>query len=228
MIQAKRGTVALVTGSDAGLGEELVTHLRREGLFTRGFDISRGNDVRSPKGECPDIDILVNNAAVNRIGWLEDFEEKDWDDVVDTNAKGIYMMTRWALPALIRNKGTILNIVSNAAHLPMTGSLAYNASKGAAHIMTLQLARELGPKYGITVFGVAPNKLAGTPMSHYIEGRVVETRGWSVEEAKAYQLQSLPAREETDPKQLAEFIAFLLSQKARHKYLQGCILPYGT
>ena len=46
--------------------------------------------------------------------------------------------------------------------MPMTCSLAYNASKGAAHIMTLQLARELTKKHGITVFGIAPNKLKGT------------------------------------------------------------------
>jgi NAD(P)-dependent dehydrogenase (short-subunit alcohol dehydrogenase family) len=129
---------------------------------------------------------------------------------------------------LIASKGTILNIVSNASHMPMTTSLAYNASKGAAHIMTLQMARELSKAHGITVFGISPNKLRGTEMSKDIEDQVVALRGWTPEYAKQYQLASLLAGEETDPDALAEFVAFLLSSKQRHKYLTGCILPYGA
>ena len=151
-----------------------------------------------------------------------------WDKVMDTNAKGIYLMTKMLLPTLIKNKGTVLNIVSNASHMPMTCSLAYNASKGAAHIMTLQLARELTKKHGITVFGIAPNKLSGTGMSDSIDEQVVKTRGWTKEYAQEYQLNGLLAGEETPPERLAEFVAFLLQSKEHHKYLTGCILPYGA
>jgi NAD(P)-dependent dehydrogenase (short-subunit alcohol dehydrogenase family) len=112
--------------------------------------------------------------------------------------------------------------------MPMTTSLAYNASKGAAHIMTLQLARELTKKHGITVFGISPNKLLGTEMSKDIEDQVVKHRGWTPEFAAQYQTNALLAGEETDPAQLAEFISFILSTKSRHKYLTGCILPYGA
>ena len=91
--------------------------------------------------------------------------------------------------------------------------------------MTKQLARELKD---LTVFGIAPNRLAGTDMSNYIEERVIETRGWTREDAQAYQAQSLPTGEETDPEALAEFIAWLLSSKRRHFYLTGCVLPYGA
>ena len=151
-----------------------------------------------------------------------------WDKVMDVNAKGIYMMSRACLPSLIKNKGTILNIVSNAAHMPMTCSLAYNASKGAAHIMTLQMARELTKKHGITVFGIAPNKLSGTGMSESIDEQVVKTRGWANAYARQYQLNGLLTGEETPPQRLAEFIAYLLQSKEHHKYLTGCILPYGA
>jgi NAD(P)-dependent dehydrogenase (short-subunit alcohol dehydrogenase family) len=170
-------------------------------------------------------DVLINCAGINEINFIEDLEESEWDRVMDTNAKGIYLVTKAFLSQL--KGGTILNIVSNASHMPMTSSLAYNASKGAAHIMTLQMARELGPKHGITVFGISPNKLAGTGMSNYIDQRVVETRGWTPEYAKEYQLRALPAGEETPPWVLAEFISFLLSSKERHKYLAGTIIPYG-
>ena len=164
----------LITGSGKGLGLALTEQLTKQGHTVFGFDISKGGDVRNPDlSGISDIDILINNAGVNIINWLENFEESEWDKVMDTNAKGIYMMSKACLPMLVKNKGTILNIVSNAAHMPMTCSLAYNASKGAAHIMTLQLARELTKKHGITVFGIAPNKLSNTGMSDDLTGCIL-------------------------------------------------------
>lgn len=224
----------LVTGSGAGLGKAIVNALLRHDHDVYGFDRKFGHDVRDPAGSYlngvpPErLDVLINCAGINKTAWLEDLPEEQWDEVMDINAKGIFKMSQWALPELIKSRGTILNIVSNASHMPMTTSLAYNASKGAAHIMTLQLARELSKKHGITVFGISPNKLAGTEMSKDIEDQVVALRGWTPDYAKQYQLNSLLAGEETDPNQVAEFIAFLLADKPRHKFLTGCILPYGA
>lgn len=219
----------MVTGGGAGLGKAIANALQRDGHDVIVYDRKRGQDVCNPVGTPPSgLDILINCAGVNITGWLEDFSEADWDQVMDVNAKGIFKMTQWALPELAKTHGTVLNIVSNASHMPMTTSLAYNASKGAAHIMTLQLARELTKKHGITVFGISPNKLKGTEMSKDIEDQVVKHRGWTPEYAQQYQLNALLAGEETDPAQLAEFIAFLLNNKPRHKYLTGCILPYGA
>ena len=219
----------LVTGGGAGLGKAIVNALQRDGHEVIVFDSKNGADVRRPTGPVPErLDVLINCAGVNITGWLENFSEAQWDAVMDVNAKGIFKMTQWALPELAKTRGTVLNIVSNASHMPMTTSLAYNASKGAAHIMTLQLARELTKKHGITVFGISPNKLKGTEMSEDIERQVVQHRGWTKEFAEQYQLNALLAGEETDPVQLAEFVAFLLSNKPRHKYLTGCVLPYGA
>jgi NAD(P)-dependent dehydrogenase (short-subunit alcohol dehydrogenase family) len=223
----------LITGSKNGLGAALAVKLTNEGHTVWEYDIADGNDVRDPHfvGELAnmtELDVLINNAGVNLIDWLESFEEHQWDEVLGVNAKGIYMMTRALLPKLIESKGTVVNIVSNAAHMPMTCSLAYNASKGAAHIMTLQLARELTKKHSITVFGVAPNKMSGTGMSDSIDDQVVATRGWTKEYAQQYQLNGLLTGEETPPRAVAEFIAFLLQDKEHHKYLTGCILPYGA
>lgn len=222
----------LVTGACAGLGLAISDALAAAGHSVHAFDRKRGHDVRNPRGTyfpCPQtLDVLINCAGVNITGWLGEFSEADWDEVLDINAKGIFMMSQWALPALIANRGTILNIVSNASHMPMTTSLAYNASKGAAHIMTLQLARELTKKYGITVFGISPNKLRGTEMSRDIEEQVIKHRGWTAEYAEQYQLGALLAGEETDPAQLADFVAYLLQSKRHHKYLTGTVLPYGA
>lgn len=219
----------LVTGSGSGLGLWIACLLKRDGHRVFDYDHADGKDVRRPDLTGIDaLDVLINCAGINRIDWLADVAEQTWDDVMDINAKGIFMMTQACLPLLIESKGTVLNIVSNASHQPMTCSLAYNASKGAAHIMTLQLARELTRRYGITVFGISPNKLAGTGMSEDIDRQVVATRKWTPEEATKYQLAGLLTGEETPPVAVADFIAYLLKSKNNHKHLTGCILPYGA
>src|SRR5690554_1789601 len=213
---------ALVTGWQSGLGAAIKVALEREGYEVLPWL----GDVRSPTNLPDELDVLVNCAGINGINWLPDVTEKEWDDIVDTNAKGIFMMTQALLDPLTASRGTVLNIVSNAAHVPMRCSAAYNASKGAALILTKQLARELAPT--ITVFSVSPNKLKGTGMSRAIDDQVMATRGWSREEAVRYQLASLLTGEETPPFRVAEFIGFLLSSKDRHKYLAGCDIPYGA
>lgn len=222
----------LVTGSGAGLGAAIAAALIRAGHEVVEFDRKQKHDVRDPAGTFgpppENLDALVNCAGVNITGWLENVSDAQWDLVMDVNAKGIFKMTQWALPELIRRQGTVLNIVSNASHMPMTTSLAYNASKGAAHIMTLQLARELTKKHGICVFGISPNKLAGTEMSQDIEDQVVQHRGWTPEFARQYQLNALLAGAETPPELVADFVAYLLKTKLNHHFLTGCIIPYGA
>lgn len=227
----------IVTGGSSGLGAAIMRALHST-HYCMNFDrnVAEWMDVRTVTKAQMDavllpeekVDILINCAGVNKIGWIEDFNEQEWNDVMDINAKGIFMMTKAVLPRLVASRGTILNIVSNASHMPMTCSTAYNASKGAAHIMTQQMARELTRKYGITVFGISPNKLHGTGMSSDIERQVCKTRGWTEQQANQYQLASLLAGEETDVQTLADFIAYLLGNKQRHKFLTGCVIPYGA
>lgn len=230
--------VAVVTGGSSGLGKAVIKQLLLTQTFTHVFDWSLNTsvDVRyehSIKREAGEllaqfdgkIDVLVQCAGVNHIDFIPDLNVDDWDRVMDTNARGLWLVTKHLCEAL--RGGSICNIVSNAAHMPMTSSAAYNASKGAAWILTRQMSRELIKTHDITCFSVSPNKLSGTGMSDYIDEQVMKNRGWTREQARAYQLASLPAGEETDTNTLAEFIAFLLSTKQRHKYLAGCDVPYG-
>jgi NAD(P)-dependent dehydrogenase (short-subunit alcohol dehydrogenase family) len=220
--------VAVVTGSESGLGFGIARELEFSGYVVHRYDINLGRDVLKPnvKALPSRIDVLVNCAGINKINWLADVTEEEWDAVMDTNVKGIFKMTQACLPALKAAGGTVCNIVSNAAHMPMRCSAAYNASKGAALILTKQLARELSPE--ITVFSVSPNKLKGTGMSNDIDQQVVKTRGWTLEKAQAYQIAGLLAGEETPVDAVAEFIGYLLQDKAHHKYLTGCDIPYGA
>lgn len=183
--------------------------------------------------------ILVNCAGVNYIDWFDQANFSKFDELMVINVKAGLLLSQVLLgrkPNVIpgdektffSGTGAILNIVSNASHVPMTNSVFYNASKGAFHIATLALAREIRKTHGICVFGISPNKLANTGMSKYIEERVPDLRGWTPEQAASYQLSALPAGEETDPAMLAEFIAFLLSKPERHKFLTNTIIPYGA
>lgn len=224
---------AVVTGGSGGLGSLIMEELLGSN-FGACWDWSKpAVDLRfwpsvstaAEKIPLGKLDVLVNCAGVNDISFLPDLTLDGWSEIMDVNARAIFYTTRALLPRL--QGGTILNIVSNAAHIPMTSSLAYNASKAAALMITKQMARELKKTHDITVFSVSPNKLKGTPMSNYIDERVCKLRGWSPQEAQQYQLAALPAGEETDPKVLAEFIGFILSSKDRHKFLAGCDIPYG-
>lgn len=183
--------------------------------------------------------ILINCAGINYIDWFDQADFAKFDELMGINVKAGLMLIQNLIgkkPPVSDHEsydwfggsGAILNIVSNASHVPMTNSAFYNASKGAFHIATLALARELRKTHGICVFGISPNKLSGTGMSSYIEDRVPSLRGWTPEEAAKYQISALPSGEETDPATLAEFIAFLLSKPERHKYLTNTVIPYGA
>lgn len=230
------GKIALITGHTSGLGKATKEHLEATGWDVIGWSLESGVDVTLEPSVAlaagkifPPVDALINCAGVNYINWHEDTPIEEWDRLMNTNARSMWLVVKELI-----NRGcfmadaTVVNVVSNASHMPMTNSAAYNASKGAAHILTLQMARELKKTHNLTVFGISPNKMSGTQMSEYIDSRVCELRGWTPEEAVAYQKQSLPAGEETNPETVAEFLAFLLSSRQRHKYLHGTIIPYGA
>lgn len=208
----------------------------RANITTMKVDLESSEEIQRFCADWPGdtpVDCLINNVGINRIAMLEDFTEEWWDRLMSVNTKSIYLMSQGMLPHLkaareSRGWAAICNIVSNAAHMPMTSSLCYNATKGAAHIMTKQLARELTKRWDITVMGIAPNRMSGTQMSDYINEAVCETRGWTPEQAQEYQRQSLLAGDETPPWVVADLLAYLMGDPVRTRFLTGCIIPYGV
>jgi NAD(P)-dependent dehydrogenase (short-subunit alcohol dehydrogenase family) len=156
----------LVTGAARGLGRAFADALRARGDSVLGIDLVDGSDV-TREADCEaavaravrefgGLDALVNNAgivAVTRAGCRE-IAGEEWDRVMAVNAKGTWLMTRAAIPALSRG-GAIVNLASETAYSGSHGMSHYVASKAAVIGLTRALARELGPA-GIRVNAIAP------------------------------------------------------------------------
>jgi NAD(P)-dependent dehydrogenase (short-subunit alcohol dehydrogenase family) len=243
---------AIVFGASSGLGSLVANGLHNLGFSVLGVGLNQpesnppfrymvcdiSDDKQRPcilrrfktiHPEEEGLDLLVNCAGVNKIGYMENFCEEDWDKVLDTNLRSAFFLMKDFKSLLELSGGSVCHVVSNASHMPMTGSAAYNCSKAGLAMLVHQTAREFS-KTGskVTVFGISPNKMNGTAMSADIEKQVQQIRGWTEEEARAYQISSLLAKEETPPQVVADFMLYLLQEKQRHRFLTGCIMDYGA
>lgn len=180
------GRVALVTGGGSGLGFAIAEGLSRAGarvalngrnvdkleaaasrLTGQGFevrvvpfDVTDRATVRAGVAELERVagavDILVNNAAVNKRGPLDTFAEDDWRDLIAANVDGPFYVTQAVLPGMkSRRAGKIVNICSLASDLGRPNIVPYAVSKGGLKQMTRALAVELAP-HNIQVNGIAP------------------------------------------------------------------------
>ena len=101
------------------------------------------------------LDGLVNAAGVIANGAIDATEPADWDHVMDSNARSLYLMTRAAAEALKKKKGSIVNLSSVAGNRPYGGLAAYCVSKAAVDMITRCSALDLAP-HGVRVNAVCP------------------------------------------------------------------------
>ena len=230
------GKVAIVTGGSRGIGRAIVQALAREGAkvaFTYAQnkaladEVANGDTVigfqadvtsfdqakdlvKQVKEKFGRIDILVNNAGITRDKLLAMMSEKDWDDVIDTNLKGVFNLTKPVVGAMIRQRaGAILNITSISGIVGMPGQVNYSSSKAGMIGFTKALAKEIA-KAGITVNALALG-FVETDMTGVLNA-----------EYRAKALEQIPLARFGKPEEMAEVALFLLSSKA--SYITGQVI----
>ena len=190
------GKVALISGGARGMGAEEALLFAREGarvvigdvlegegrdiaaqigggqaIFVR-LDVTRESDWQRAVSMAEEVykrlDILVNNAGVSATGGIEDTTPEEWDRVMEVNAKGVFLGTKHAIPAMQRSGGgSIINISSQLGIVAMNeSSPQYIASKGAVRLLTKSTALQYAAD-GIRCNSVHPGPIV-TPMT---EGR---------------------------------------------------------
>ncbi|HBR58733.1 MAG TPA: beta-ketoacyl-ACP reductase [Blastocatellia bacterium] len=156
------------------------------------------------------IDILVNNAAVNKADNFATTTDRSWDLVVDTNVHSLFAVTKPFYKQMIRKRrGTILNITSIGAIRALPTSVHYATSKAAMIGFTKCLSREAA-NFGITVNAIAAG-IFDTDLGNTLPDRLLQAyENW------------VSLRRMGRPKELAEFAAFMVSD--RNSYMNGEVI----
>jgi 3-oxoacyl-[acyl-carrier protein] reductase len=234
--------VAIVTGAGSGMGQSIAETYAREGARVAVLDINEdaarevarqiGNAasaVRCDVTKAADIaaavqmtrdafgriDILVNNAGVtHRNKPVLEIEEAEFDRVFDVNVKGVFLFSQGVVPAMrAQGGGVIINIGSTAGLRPRPGLSAYNATKGAVHLLSKTLAVELAPDK-IRVCTIAPVATETPLLPTFLGEDTPERRDKFV--------STIPLGRLAQPQDIADAALFLASDDAR--FITGSIM----
>ena len=207
--------VAIEAGNkvDADDLVESITHNGGEAMAVEA-DMRDSEAVKAMVEQVTDrwnkVDILVNNAGINRDTLLLRMSDDAWDDVVNTNLRGAYLCTKFALKSMMRQEwGRIISISSVTGIVGNIGQSNYAASKGGIIAFTKSIAREAGSR-NITVNAVAPGFIV-TGMTDKLPP-----------ERKEAILAMVPLQRFGQPEDVAELVAFLASE--RGGYITGQVI----
>jgi len=168
------------------------------------------NMIRQVTDKWGQIDILINNAGITRDNLLLRMSDEAWDSVIDTNMRGAYLCSKFALRSMMNQGwGRIVNIASVAGLSGNVGQSNYAASKGGLIAFTKSLARELGPR-NITVNAVAPGFI------------ITEMTDKLPPESKESVLSQVSLQRLGTPEDIADAVAFLSSNRA--SYITGQVI----
>lgn len=246
MDQRFKGRRVLVAGAARGIGRRVAERFLEEGAEVIGLDRQAGDggtpfrilpvDVADPaairtasdglKAEFDRLDILVNAAGVLRIGAAEALTSEDWRACIDVNAGGPFHLLQQWIPVFKRQRrGAIVNVASNAAHVPRTGMAAYCASKAALAALSHCVALELAP-HGVRCNVVSPGS-TDTPM---LAGMLKdpEGKGRLIAGLPEQFKLGIPLGKIATPDDIADVVLYLASDQAGHVTMQDIVVDGGA
>jgi len=229
------GKVAIVTGASSGIGRATAIALSREGAYVTllGRDAQRLNETVSQMNsenvleipsdvtsvdDCREsirrtlarwggLDILINAAGIIGFGSIENESLKQWDKMMNTNLRSIFVLMQLAVPQLIERKGSIVNVSSVNGLRSFPGLLSYCVSKAGVDQLTRCAALELAPK-GVRVNAVNPGVVVTN--LHRNTGMAEETYQQFLERSTTTHPLGRTGRAE----EIADLILFLASSRS--------------
>lgn len=217
---------AIVTGGSSGMGLEIAKKLKQSGIDVIIFDlqappenfkffrvdIRKDKQIKAALAELERVDILVNNAGIYFEKYLEETTDDEIDEMVDINIKGTYLMTRNAFPKIKSAQGCVVMIASCLGVVPELTSPLYCTTKAGLIMLTKCLAQQYAD-CGVRINCVLPGPI-DTPLLK---------KSFSDEGAAQRCASRIPMRKIGQPEDVANMVAFLVSDQAR--YITGGAFP---
>lgn len=213
VLLAERGAKIAILDRDGETAERVAAGLTGRGLSARSIptDVARAGDVAASVAavvrEFGQIDIVSNNAGIQRYGTVETTTEAEWDEVINVNLKSVYLVCHEAIPHLRKTRGAIVNMASVQSFATQKSVAAYTTSKHGLIGLTRSMALDFAAD-GIRVNAVAPGSV-DTPMLR-----------WAISlDAKPEALMKVvekmhPLGRIASPREVAEAVAYLASPRA--------------
>jgi NAD(P)-dependent dehydrogenase (short-subunit alcohol dehydrogenase family) len=221
---AAQGARVAILERDPSLGDETATRLAAEGSEARTYEVNVADEhavisaAARVRADFGDVDVLVNNAGIGRLGPSMSFPLKDWQDSLDVLVTGVFLCSREFGKALRDNErgGAIVNISSINGLVAFPMRLAYSAGKAAVVSMTKILAVEWAA-YGIRVNAVAPGNTKTEMVQEAIDQGLIDIDAY---------MDHTPLRRLAAPEEIADAVLYLASDRSR--FLTGqVIVPDG-
>jgi gluconate 5-dehydrogenase len=215
---AQAGAAVVLNGRDAARLEATAAALRAEGLTVheRAFDVCDAAAVEAAiagiEADIGPIDVLVNNAGIQRRAPFHEFAHADWQELMRTNLDSVFFVGQAVARRMVpRRRGRIINICSVMSELGRASVVPYTASKGGVKMLTKGMAVDLGP-HGITVNGIGPGYFKTELNAKLVADEAFST--WLVNRT--------PSRRWGEVEDLAPAAVFLASDAGR--FVNGHIL----